>query len=308
MKKSIVKKNVLAAVSVAVLLLTGCQADVESNRAETEALKEQIAQLEQQIADLQQQQSAAGNDGAANVNAPVTDESSAQGQADSESGGVQTGAVSEQSQNGTGVGDSGQSQNDTGVGNNQQSQNDTVAGNNQQSQNNTGVTSSQQSQNNTSIGNSQQSNDNAGSDAQVPYDRNSGYSHSPGHDDGYGHNQSHYTGGGSASNQQGVSVDGLTTYTMDELSTMVDTFVTKATAAAPSGQAAQDMEQFFALKQEEKQIDDALDSHEDELEYLYKTGSLTREVYKQEERKLELLEDQLDDIEDQLEYVFGIKD
>lgn len=296
MTKSIVKKNLLAAVSVAVLLLTGCQSGADSSRAETDALKEQIAQLEQQIADLQQQQSAAGNDGAANVNAPVTDESSAQGQADSESGGVQTGAASEQSQN------------VTGAGNNQQSQNNTVAGNNQQSQNNTGVGNSGQSQNDTSAGNSQQSNDNAGSDAQVPYDMNPGYSHSPGHDDGYGHNQSHYTGGGSASNQQGVSVDGLTTYTMDELSTMVDTFVTKTTAAAPSGQAAQDMEQFFALKQEEKQIDDALDSHEDELEYLYKTGSLTKEVYKQEERKLELLEDQLDDIEDQLEYVFGIKD
>ena len=60
---------------------------------------------------------------------------------------------------------------------------------------------------------------------------------------------------------------------MDELSAMVDAFVTKAGMAAPGGQAAQDMEQFFALKQEEKQIDDALGSHEDELEYLYKTGS-----------------------------------
>ena len=115
-------------------------------------------------------------------------------------------------------------------------------------------------------------------------------------------------GNNSAINRQGTSIDGLTTYTLDELSTVVDAFVTKVCAAAPSGTAAQDMEQFFALKQEGKQIDDTLDTHEDELEYLYKTGSLTREEYKQQERKLELLEDQLDDIEDQMEYVFGIDD
>lgn len=115
-------------------------------------------------------------------------------------------------------------------------------------------------------------------------------------------------GNSSAINRQGASIDGLTTYTLDELSTVVDAFVTKVCAAVPSGTAAQDMEQFFALKQEGKQIDDTLDTHEDELEYLYKTGSLTREEYKQQERKLELLEDQLDDIEDQMEYVFGIDD
>ena len=95
---------------------------------------------------------------------------------------------------------------------------------------------------------------------------------------------------------------------MEELGAMVGAFAAKAGAAAPSGQDAQDMEQFFVLKQEEKQIDDTLDSHEDELEYLYKTGSLTRDDYKRLERELELLEDRLDAAEDQLEYVFGIDD
>lgn len=51
-----------------------------------------------------------------------------------------------------------------------------------------------------------------------------------------------------------------------------------------------------------------LDRHEDELEYLYKNNSLTREEYKKLERDLERLEDQLDDAEDQLEYLFGIDD
>lgn len=154
------------------------------------------------------------------------------------------------------------------------------------------------------------------SEAQTQSDTSvgNGQSGAPQNDTGVGNGQSGAAqndtsvGDSSAINRQGTSIDGLTTYTLDELSTVVDAFVTKVCAAAPGGTAAQDMEQFFALKQEGKQIDDTLDTHEDELEYLYKTGSLTREEYKQQERKLELLEDQLDDIEDQLEYVFGIDD
>ena len=165
-----------------------------------------------------------------------------------------------------------------------------------------------QAQNDTSIGSSQQSEGNAGNNAQVQPDRNTGNIHSPRHDEGDYHDQSNYAGNGSASDQQGTAADGLTTYTMEELGAMVGAFVAKAGAAAPSGQDAQDMEQFFVLKQEEKQIDDTLDSHEDELEYLYKTGSLTRDDYKKLERELELLENQLDAAEDQLEYVFGIDD
>ena len=68
------------------------------------------------------------------------------------------------------------------------------------------------------------------------------------------------------------------------------------------------MEQFFSLKKEENEIDDALDLHEDELEYLYRNNFLTREEYKKSERELEKLEDRLDDAEDHLEYTFGIND
>lgn len=157
----------------------------------------------------------------------------------------------------------------------------------------------------TSVGNGQQPDADTGYNTQVPHNGNS---HTSRHDEEYYHNQSHYAGDSSVTDQQGVSIDGLTTYTMDELGAMVDAFVEKVCAAAPGGTVAQDMEQFFALKQEGKQIDDTLDSHEDELEYLYHTGSLTRQEYKQQEQKLELLEDQLDDIEDQLKSVFGIDD
>lgn len=99
-----------------------------------------------------------------------------------------------------------------------------------------------------------------------------------------------------------------TTNTIEELTTLVTGYVEKVKAASPNGTASENMEQFFTLKQEEHQIDDALDLHEDELEYMYRKNALTRDEYKKLERELEQLEDQLDDAEDWLEYTFGIDD
>ena len=58
-----------------------------------------------------------------------------------------------------------------------------------------------------------------------------------------------------------------TTYTLEELTTMVNDYVAKAEAAAPSG--SNDMEQFFSLKQEANQIDNELEIHENELDIEY---------------------------------------
>lgn len=112
----------------------------------------------------------------------------------------------------------------------------------------------------------------------------------------------------SGENKNNSASANSTTYTMQELSDMVDAYVEKAKAASPSGDASADMEQFFSLKQEEKQIDDKLDVHEDELEYLYRNNSLTRDEYTKMERELEQLEDKLDDVEDRLEFMYGIDD
>ncbi len=95
---------------------------------------------------------------------------------------------------------------------------------------------------------------------------------------------------------------------MEELTAMVSAYEETAGAAVPSGTAADDMEQFLTLKQEEKKIDNDLDLHEDELEYLYRNGSLSRDEYRTLERELERLEDRLDAAEDELEYIFGIDD
>ena len=97
-----------------------------------------------------------------------------------------------------------------------------------------------------------------------------------------------------------------TTYTLEELTTMVNDYVAKAEAAAPSG--SNDMEQFFSLKQEANQIDNELEIHENELERQYRDGTLTRDEFRTNERELHHLEDLLDAAEDQLEYVLGIDD
>lgn len=102
--------------------------------------------------------------------------------------------------------------------------------------------------------------------------------------------------------------DSGTSYTMEELTAMVAAFEEKAKGAAPTGNSSDDMDQFFSLKQEESQIDDALDFHEDELESQYRSGTLSRDEYKALERELEILEDRLDDAEDRLELTFGIDD
>jgi len=99
-----------------------------------------------------------------------------------------------------------------------------------------------------------------------------------------------------------------TTSTLEELTALVDAYSEKALAASPTGTSSEDMEQFFNLKQEGNQIDNALDLHEDELERQYRDGTLTREDYKALERELERLEDKLDDSEDILEHIFGIDD
>lgn len=164
-----------------------------------------------------------------------------------------------------------------------------------------------QSQEDSSIGNDTQFQTNAGNNQQQN-DTNIGYSHVPGHDESIYHNSAHSAVGGSISGQQSTSASMATTYTMEDLSNLVQEFVTRANAAVPSGTMSQDMEQFFAFKQEEKQIDDLLDQHEDELEYLYKKQSLTRDEYKKLERELDLLDDKLDTAKDQLEFVFGIDD
>ncbi len=276
-------KNRIAIIAiVTAFMMTGCQSNA-GNSEETEALKEQIAHLEQQVTDLERL--------LASGTMYATETNDVQGQLDAVSDN------SEQAVPDVNTNENVQSQGNNNTPNNTQFPSD--ADNNQQSQNNTNVGNSQQLQNDTNVGNNQQPQNNT----------NVGNGHIPGHDESTYHNSVNSDiSGATSSDQQSVSADIKTTNTMADLSSLVEAFVTKANAAVPSGTVSQDMEQFFAFKQEEKQIDDLLDQHEDELEYLYKKQSLTRDEYKRLERELDLLDDKLDAAKDQLEFVFGIDD
>ncbi len=276
-------KNRIAIIAiVTAFMMTGCQSNA-GNSEETEALKEQIAHLEQQVTDLERL--------LASGTMYATETNDVQGQVDVASDN------SEQAVPDVNTDENMQSQGNNNTPNNIQFPSD--ADNNQQSQNNTNVGNSQQLQNDTNVGNNQQPQNNT----------NVGNGHIPGHDEGTYHNSVNSDiSGGTSSGQKSVSADIKTTNTMVDLSSLVEAFVTKANAAVPSGTVSQDMEQFFAFKQEEKQIDDLLDQHEDELEYLYKRQSLTRDEYKRLERELDVLDDKLDAAKDQLEFVFGIDD
>lgn len=276
------KNRIAVIVAAAVFMMTGCQSNA-GNSEDTKALEQQIAQLEQQVSDLERML-AAGT-------ISVTTEEDAQDQA------------------GTMSGSDAQSALENNLDNTVQSQEDnrngssipvsTEADNSQQPQSDTKIENSQQPQNDTKID---------GNIQQYPNDANAGYNHVPGHDESTYHNAAHSSVRDGISGQQSTLAGIGTTYTIEDLSSMVESFVTRANAAVPSGTASQDMEQFFAFKQEEKQIDDLLDQHEDELEYLYKKQSLTRDAYKELERELDRLDDKLDAAKDQLEFVFGIDD
>lgn len=98
-----------------------------------------------------------------------------------------------------------------------------------------------------------------------------------------------------------------TSYTMKELTSMVEDFVNTTEENTPDG-ASSDLEQFFSLKRESNQLEQYLDVYEDELEQHYRNGTITRDDYRHQERALDALEDRLDDCMDRLENTFGIID
>jgi len=108
---------------------------------------------------------------------------------------------------------------------------------------------SAQEQTDTSVRNDQQSDSIVNNSTQIQPTPNAESNHIPGHDEERNHNPSQYDQNGGVSNQPDNSTAGLTTYTMQELGSMVDAFVEKANSAAPGGTAADGLEQFFALKQ-----------------------------------------------------------
>lgn len=98
-----------------------------------------------------------------------------------------------------------------------------------------------------------------------------------------------------------------TSYTIEELTTMIEDFEQK-TKNISSNNTDSDMDQFLSLKKERKQLERLLDNYEDTLEKQYRSGSLSRDEYKDKNRELDALDDRLDDVEDRLEIAFNIVD
>ena len=97
-------------------------------------------------------------------------------------------------------------------------------------------------------------------------------------------------------------------YTIEGLTQLVEEYAAKVKEAQPTGTDEENMSLFFELKSEGNKIEEELDYYEEELERLYREGSLTREEYRAKEREAEFLENELDQSEDTLEYAFGMKD
>ena len=97
------------------------------------------------------------------------------------------------------------------------------------------------------------------------------------------------------------------TPTFEELTEKVEAYVAKVDEDAASS-AQKTLENYFTLKQEEDAIDRELEYYEDDLEFQYRNGSLTRDEYRLKERELDLLEDKLDATEETLEFAHGVDD
>ena len=99
-----------------------------------------------------------------------------------------------------------------------------------------------------------------------------------------------------------------TTYTLEELSAMIDEFIVSVGSATPDVNNSGNLDQFFSLKREGDQIDHALENYENSLEDQYRAGTISREEYRALDKDIELLEDTLDSALDRLEIAFGIDD
>lgn len=113
---------------------------------------------------------------------------------------------------------------------------------------------------------------------------------------------------GQTTHTENTAANNPTTYTLDELTAMVDEFVVSVGSATPDINNSGNLDQFFSLKREGDQINHALENHENSLEDQYRAGSISREEYRTLDKEIELLEDSLDSALDRLEITFGIDD
>ena len=78
---------------------------------------------------------------------------------------------------------------------------------------------------------------------------------------------------------------------------------------AKAGDSRQDdIEKFSSISSKIKEVENKIDILDDDLEMMYKSGSLSQSDYRNFEKKLDRLDDTLDNYEDRIELIFGIDD
>ena len=98
------------------------------------------------------------------------------------------------------------------------------------------------------------------------------------------------------------------TYSLKELSAMIDEFVASVGSATPNMNITDNLEQFFSLKKQGNQMEHALENYENFIDSQYRIGNITHDEYRQTEREIDRLEDYVDSASDRLEIAFGIDD
>ncbi|MGI6069380.1 MAG: Ig-like domain-containing protein [Blautia sp.] len=86
---------------------------------------------------------------------------------------------------------------------------------------------------------------------------------------------------------------------------LIQSYQKKVAAMEPSGDPDTDYDTCRDMERKLDAVDERLEKAEDQLEDLYRAGSITRKTYRAYDKKLDALDDLLEETEEDLEYVFG---
>lgn len=97
-------------------------------------------------------------------------------------------------------------------------------------------------------------------------------------------------------------------YNLEELSSEVDTVISRIMTSMPFGTRRDQYNQFIIFRQQIEELEDNIDMLEDRVKADYRAGKITRAEYRNTDRLLDSLEDRLDRAEDYLERIFRVDD
>ncbi|WP_290776543.1 hypothetical protein [Anaerofustis sp.] len=129
-------------------------------------------------------------------------------------------------------------------------------------------------------------------------------------------------GGGNPSNKESANVGGgnkgqncKSTEDLDEIGKKITDFekevkdIGKSVDKAKAGSSRSDnIDKYSKLSSKIKKVETEIDMYDDDMELLFREGSLCKNDYRSIEKKLDMLDDDLGYFEDKIEYIYGIDD